>query len=188
MSRSPVLNKPDFTRRAKRGEFGNTLGSWPSIDAAEAAGFKGPTFWFRGRQAGWPYTETHLPWADRRELMAKKLAESGTPADQILICEDEPPGSRRLIQGNVWWPRSDQFILEYDTSQDSVRAATDRGLTHAEGLAAREILRARLEPRDYEAVLELLETYRDHVVEFTAFDRTMGLLERCIVIWEVRKY
>jgi hypothetical protein len=188
VGRPPVLNKPDYTRRARRGEFGNVLGSWPSIDAAEADGFCGPTFWVRGRDKQWPHTEMYLPWARRREEMARKVTESGTPEADILVCEDEPPGSRRVLQGHVWWPRSDQFVLAYDESQATLRAAEEAGLTTVVGLAARDYLERRLDPCDHEHLLQLLTDYPDHVVEFTSFSQPLGLLHRCIIIWEVRKY
>ena len=184
---TPVLTKPDFYRRWQANEFGNRLGSWDSIAAAEADGFAGPTFGIRSTIPQWPHFEAYLPWKDRHKHVARKLQESGTPLELLRIVEDDY-GNHRAIQGHLWWPRSDQFVLEYSLGQGTLRAEHDKGLTFVRGLQAREILRARLDPCDYESLLELQELYPEHVIEFTSYRKPVGLLRRCMVIWEVRLY
>jgi hypothetical protein len=41
---------------------------------------------------------------------------------------------------------------------------------------------------DYDWLQELLEIYPDHVIEFSSYSVPVGNLQRCLVVWEVRKY
>lgn len=188
MSRQPVLTKADFYRRWQAGEFGNRLGSWSTLDEAEADGFAGPTFEIRSVIPRWPYFEAYIPWADRRARLAAKVAESGTAPELLRVGEDGF-GNAHIIQGHVWWPRSDQFVLEYTFGQGTLRAEHDRGLTPIFNLAARQILHDYLEPVDHDELFILLEDYPDHVVEFTAYERPLGICPgHHMIIWEVRQY
>jgi hypothetical protein len=56
------------------------------------------------------------------------------------------------------------------------------------GLRAKMLLERYLDPSSLECVEDLLNEWPDHVIEFTAFDRTLGTLRRNTVIWEVRLY
>ena len=187
MSRAPVLTKPDFYARWGANEFGNRLGSWNSIAEAEADGYRGPTFGIRSVIPRWPHFEAFLPWDERYEHFERKVRESGTPAELLRIGEDDF-GNHREIQGHLWWPRTDQFILEYSLGQGTLRAEHDKGLITVHGLTAREILRARLDPVDVDHLMQLLELYPDHVIEFTGYRWPVGVLHRCMVVWEVRQY
>jgi hypothetical protein len=54
---------------------------------------------------------------------------------------------------------------------------------------ASAVLEKLLWPNDLDNLLAILECYPDHVVEFSAFDRTVGIIPgSSIIIWEVRLY
>jgi hypothetical protein len=58
-----------------------------------------------------------------------------------------------------------------------------------EGVAARGLLRRHLNPNSHDDLMELLEIYPDHVIEFSAMDRCYGTLpHRNAITWEVRAY
>jgi hypothetical protein len=57
------------------------------------------------------------------------------------------------------------------------------------GSAVRVILEHHLWPEDYNNVRRLLRDYPEHVVEFSACDRAVGVMPmRNTIIWEVRRY
>lgn len=58
----------------------------------------------------------------------------------------------------------------------------------AEGLRALMILLYYMDPTSRDTLTVLLDTYRDHVIEFTIFDRPVGMLGLPTIFWEVRKY
>lgn len=58
-----------------------------------------------------------------------------------------------------------------------------------EGVRARKLLREHLNPNSYSDVMELLEEYPEHVVEFSVLDRCYGTIpHRNAITWEVRLY
>ena len=58
-----------------------------------------------------------------------------------------------------------------------------------EGLQALHIVRNQVSPRDYEDIVELLDAYPGHVLEFTSYACPVGWVKHSNVIyWELRGY
>jgi hypothetical protein len=71
------------------------------------------------------------------------------------------------MQGEV--QRDTQYLsLFYSKMKAPMRHALRDADAHASGIIALELLRQYLWPRSYDDLWELLETYDDHVVEFSA--------------------
>lgn len=57
------------------------------------------------------------------------------------------------------------------------------------GLKAKLILQENLSPKSYDDIQELLEIYKDHIIEFENYKINLGNIpHRNTLIWEVRKY
>lgn len=58
-----------------------------------------------------------------------------------------------------------------------------------EGLQALHIVRNRVSLRDYEDIVELLDAYPGHVLEFTAYACSVGWVRHSnVIFWELRGY
>ncbi len=59
----------------------------------------------------------------------------------------------------------------------------------ATGLKAKIVLEQYLNPSDYDCIMELLDIYQDHIIEFSIFEKFVGnISHRNTIIWEVRNY
>jgi hypothetical protein len=67
-----------------------------------------------------------------------------------------------------------------------MRLALAEETLHATGLKAKIILESLLDPTSYDAIIDLLEKYDGHVIEFSCWERKVGI--RRTMIWEVRDY
>jgi len=70
-----------------------------------------------------------------------------------------------------------------------MRDALREKATMVQGLRAKMLLQRHLDQNSLEWLAHLLKAYRDHVVEFTAYDHCWGTVEGYnTLFWEVRKY
>lgn len=68
------------------------------------------------------------------------------------------------------------------------QALRDHGQTWF-GLQAKNLLKGHMDAASYNDVMELLDLYPGHVIEFSVCDRQVGMVPgRNTVIWEVRDY
>lgn len=99
-----------------------------------------------------------------------------------------PADAMVLIQGEV--ARSEYFLdLTYSLYPAEMRVAFAHQQLYAQGVTALSILHHFMDPVSIDALWGVLDTFHDHVVEFTVFDRDCGqVAHRNTVIWEVRRY
>jgi len=58
----------------------------------------------------------------------------------------------------------------------------------ATGLTSLTLLRYYMDSTSLDTLMDLLHSYSDHVIEFTIFDRAVGVLDLPTIFWEVRMY
>jgi len=74
------------------------------------------------------------------------------------------------------------------TRPERMRQAIRRAKRY-EGLQALHIVRNRVSPRDYEDIVELLDAYPSHVLEFTSYACGVGWAKHSnVIFWELRGY
>ena len=78
--------------------------------------------------------------------------------------------------------------MTYTDVRLPMRSALAQRTLHADGLMALGLLKCYLDDPSYDNMMNLLDEYPDHVVEFTAFSRGMGVLGWASCVWEVRRY
>ena len=78
--------------------------------------------------------------------------------------------------------------MTYTDIKLPMRPALAQRTLHADGLMALGLLKCYLDDPSYDNMMSLLDEYPDHVVEFTAFNRAMGVLGWASCVWEVRSY
>lgn len=81
------------------------------------------------------------------------------------------------------------LYLRYTTKDLPMRVAWKHHEAHAHGLTAHALLQTHCDPSSYDCLMELLDTYDDAVVEFSAHNRDVGVIpRRNTIVWEVRHY
>jgi hypothetical protein len=80
------------------------------------------------------------------------------------------------------------YDLTYSLVNAPMREALKQQTLYAQGLKAKLLMEHYLDPGDLDWLLELLEIYDGHVIEFSHFAVPCGTLNRRMVIWECRAY
>lgn len=182
-----INTKEKFIVLYQRGTLGNRSPTWPSIDAMQEdfensyplLNNANQLWHIRNRVAGGP-TYYDIPG----EVLADKWAEVG--GDQFYISAMAPT-ERTLFQGEV--RQSEQGLdLYYSTVAKPMRASLLEGGTTTQGIMAAELLRKYMDATSHDWLQHLLETYQDHVVEFSCYGVPWGTLGWNTIFWEVRAY
>lgn len=190
MKPEPITSKSDYYTRLARGAFGNVFRTWPTQEAWQADGFDG----LMGLRYNSPLPRcpfvTAIP-ADQILVHYHQWIADGWEAGRIIFCE-AAPHLHNLLQGEVRRCAPAGLYIDYSTQNglDMRAAMRDKvGWQHAEGLTAKQILQWGLNEQSYIDIMELLDIWDGHVVEFSAFNILVGeLAGRNHVVWEVRSY
>lgn len=194
---SPIVRKSQFVRLYKRGVFGNRSPTWDSV-----------MDWFNDQFNSWSNVP-YLPDDGRKFHLRNRIAGGATyydlsayelvstlskvegEVDNYYVSEMAPT-EHTVIQGEVCLrinTGTDQrggLCLTYTKVRKPMRDALAEQTLHAVGLKANLLLREYVD--EYEWLMELLNNYPDHVVEFSVYRIPFGTLNWKTVIWEVRKY
>lgn len=173
MNSRPVLNKKDMYTRWIKGEFGNRLQGWDSLESLLQS----------------PYTGL----VNKRSIIScteveYNLKQSELGHSTIYNRFSEPaPDEHLLLQGELaegpggWW-------LTYSTLQAKMRVAM-QSAEFSSGLHAKLLLKEYCCPSSYNDLALLLDLYPGHVIEFGIYKYNLGdVPNRNTIIWEVRKY
>jgi hypothetical protein len=182
----PIKDKRDMYDRLARGELGNHIPQWMSLAEWRASGYVDPvgirTMNSGAMQGGGPFLP-HVPHDSVVEVV-KHVQKAGYsvnispmfPDKQIVCCGEVC----RTTEGvSLYWS---PLRIPY-------RDALKMGGKQTYRVHALEILLHYLYPCSYDELMELLDEYPDHAVEFTTYDRCVGVMpHRNTIIWEVRAY
>lgn len=179
-----MLSKHDFVRRYEQGEFGNHAPTWDTLAAFLDSGYQGLVH-IRNRVAG-GVTWYNVPAQRVRVAWQRSVAEVGD--GKQLYISAMAPTEQTLFQGEV--QRSVCYLdMSYSTLALPMRDALRRDCRQARGIMAVCLLQWYLCPRSYDWLQFLLDTYPDHVIEFSVYDCCWGTLPGYnTVFWEVRRY
>lgn len=175
-----IETKGEMYRLLESGRFGNYPLSWRSVRDVQVSGFAGLVS-VRSRQIANPVRLYGIPVSQLTATISR-LPDDQKNAD-LTFSEFVPHETHGTIQGE--W---DGFSLTHSFYRAPMRIALERQLLHAEGPAARWILKRHLDATDYEWLDDLLVDFPGHVVEFSGFACRVGTLRRRTIFWEVRAY
>lgn len=184
-----VSSKPLYYELAETYVFGNRFRTWDGVDAWKRSGYDGPIR-FRSKVPGSKVFTTHAPFVGRSNVVQayQNLLANGSHASDIIFCEPAPE-QYLTFQGEVCELPGQGLYLRWSTEPDLTnREAMSRPTGVRVGLAAKILLGHFLDPQDYSDVMEILETWPLHVVEFSTYSVQVGTFNRYTVIWEVRLY
>lgn len=190
MNYSSVLNKKDMYRRLAAGEFGNTVPQWFSVELWEKDAAPYSLWGIRsGLAGGDKRMRLNVPTQEVADLYRSWFPQGGGNISpmidmyvelrgEVVECPDVHPG---LLLFHV---EPGKVVPE-----DPWRGSFKKYGQQKKGLAAWNILKTFLWPSDLEDLKILLDIYPEHVIEFSACNRAVGVIpHRNTVIWEVRKY
>lgn len=186
---APVTTKRDMYTRLVAGEFGNTLrrwfnwSSWFFDRAAEKYELWGVQ---HASIAGFPGTRLDVP----RRNVARTIQEGGFGDDYVISPMIHQIGAVRW-EGDVCRRHDGPGLL----CSGNLNPANGSWRRHMlapkrwEGSAANILLRHILNENSYDDLMILLDTYPDHIVEFSALDVCFGTVPgRNAIVWELRRY
>lgn len=187
-NRPPVLTKQDNARRWALGEFGNKIPSWPSIKAfCDDPALPNDTFTLRSYKPGSPFCTYNLTAHDVVSKAATFAALHGADPDEFYVNSTATNDEKLTLQAECC--RSHRGLeLRYSRVPLKMRDALAQEELNAHGIVALEILRHLMDATSFDWLHHLLDTYPDHVVEFSVWSCSMGDLGWNTIFWEVRKY
>lgn len=167
-----IATKTQFYRLFDAGLLGNRQ---PAIAPADAV--PGTRYSIRVRQVGGK-TLYGVEACDVAEIAAELGADVAiTPA---------APDDRLTMQGELMYgPQG--LTLFYATDPLPMKPALRKSGRQVTGLRAVGVLRTHCRPCSYDMLMDLLEIWDDHVIEFSAYRGGVGQdLTHNVLIWEVR--
>lgn len=182
---NPVLSKKDFVERYIQGEFGNHSPTWRSAVEFKQESDSLGLYHIRNRVAG------GKTWYNLTKnyclIVWRRLLIHGYRLGDLYISQMAPTSST-LFQGEV--ARGIYGLdLIYSTQTLPMREALRIDSNYATGIRSLILLRHYLCQRSYDWLMYLLDTYEDHVVEFSVYAQDWGTVPGYnTVFWEVRKY
>ena len=109
-----------------------------------------------------------------------QLVRDGVLDDGYRILEAiPPPGVTCLVQGEF-----DGVHGRVTYVNKPMRPALEESQVHFH----RVNLLGHVGPRYYSELMEIVEMFPGHVIEFAIYDTPLGKLQRHMIIWEVRMY
>jgi len=158
--------------------LGNRFRSWDNVKVFEASGYEGLVS-VRSKVPGGPC------YYDVTAEEALRLAP-GMPGGYNIT--EASPVDDIVIQGEVTYlPGGLHLFCSFE--KDHMRGALKRAGRYYNRLTAKTVLCHTVDYNSLCDIVELLNEYEDHVVEFTTYSRCVGVLpHRRTVIWEVRRY
>jgi len=125
------------------------------------------------------------PKITKKEIL--KLSKSNISFSDITVFE-RPENKANCVLNAEKTRNYYGLELTYKIGNMWMRPAL-KNFDRAIGLKAKIILEQYLNFSDYDCVMDLLDLYPDHIIEFTVFDSCIGnISNRNTIIWEVRKY
>ena len=181
-----IKNKAQMYRLYSGGAFGNKLRTWDSMEDLLLSGYTGSVTARYVGDSGGGLAHYRIP-VNKVPLFEQECRDRGLEVGRIRYNESAPD-DRLLIQGEVMRDHRG-LVLRYSRLKTMMRKALSEDTNHAQGITAQFLLKAYLTWLSYNDIMELLDQYEGHVVEFSAYEMLVGDCRgRNTVVWEVRAY
>lgn len=180
-----IRNKRQMYDLLRRGCLGNHGPMWDTVDEWKQSRYRGLIGLRTTRQGG--LCRYNVP-PDEVIAAVASFRLQGYAESEIRLAGMAPEHLCRL-RGEVALLARGMY-LHYARDKDlSMRDSLVKSGQHTTGLTAVGILREALWPQSYDMLMEVMEQYDGHVIEFTAFSSAWGVVphHNC-AIWEVRNY
>jgi len=183
-----VTSKEMNYRLWQRGELGNKLRAWRSVEEWRASGFSGSVVLRTVGIVGGPCAY-NLANLDEVNQVFYYWLICGVPRESIMVNE-AAPDQNVVLQGEylndpgLCWA---QFV--HSRERAHMRDALKASKAISAGLRTILMLQEAMTPSSYSDWQLLLDRYPGHVLEVSIYDRCLGDTPgRNALVWEVRKY
>lgn len=165
------------------GLYGNKLRTWDSVDEFKKSNYNGSvSLRYKGKLPG-QFTYYNVIDVDEK---LKEIISKGGRKENVVINESAPD-EFLVIQGELIRNELGLHIF-YSMLKGKMRDCMKSAVS-ASGLTVKLLLQSHLTPSSYDDLMELLDKYPDHVIEFSTYSICLGdCVGRNTIIWEVRNY
>ena len=190
-----IKNKNDFYEKAALGLCGNTMRTWSSVKEYWPYRLQYPQVGLRRTIVNHRDSFARIPW----EQLISKLDVYDIKEGTYIISEIPDPDveGKKGLQGELTWGSFNQgidagFIFYYTKTLGYMRHRLKESGAMAYGFEAVNLIRRHCADDDYEMLMSLFDYYSDvstgeyPVIEFTVMNKSCGILNRRLVIWEIR--
>lgn len=181
--RDAVKTKIDFYERWAKGEFGNRLRVWNSIAEIDPS-YTGP-IGIRNKVPGGRWCRYAIPQKDL-EKVRQEFINDGAPASTMTYGE-MAPDDKMTLQGELIQTECG-LRLHYSLAKRLMRDALRERSFYVEGIRVYHLLRTYCDGSSYDDLMDLLDNYPGHAIEFSCYTHRLGTCNRNTIIWEVRDY
>ena len=158
----------------------NILRHWETIRDIETSGYNG----FVNVRDSRPSTKI-MKYGILMKDLHNVVLKMDVP-ENILYFNETAPDEYILIQGELM--QSDEHLdLTYSFEKASNRKAL-MNPSFARGLTAKMLIERYMDRDSLDDINEILESYPDHIIEFSTFSIKLGSLNKNTIIWEIRKF
>lgn len=189
-----ILTKEAFKALQEAGKLGNYFQTWSSLSELRESGYEG---WatvrskVRGQRQKVPARyELRVAGSHTSQLegLLKELRREGIFGSGYYLQEIPPPGSMRRLNAELL--RDERYLyLEYvEWTDENLRTSLTREAKRARGLDAVMVLKRHMGPDDYDELHRILSSHPDAVVEMTVWAKSVGIMGKPTMIWEVRDF
>lgn len=176
-----MINKKKMFSLLRTGRLGNTLRCYTVYDTDLPPSV---TVRYRGEHGGGVCLFNVL--RDQVPVILEKLIQDGHSPDRIIMNESAPD-HLLLLQGELM--QSDKGLYLTGSYEKTDMRSAMKKAWEAEGLQVNAILKYLASPGSYDMLMDLLDRYPGHVIEFGIYDCFLGWGRgHNTVIWEVRNY
>jgi hypothetical protein len=172
-----IRTKKQFYALWNKGLLGNKPHTWKTYDELVGSRYKGKVGLRSKKIGGQCYYRVDKSNAIGMMYCNDRFTASESMPDDVL-----------LLQGEVTRNEVGLELTWNCTPNQTMRDAMKYPLRNT-GLVAQQLLRSVLWPSSYDDLMDLLDQYPDHVIEFGVHDKAVGIYpNRNMVVWEVRAY
>lgn len=193
----PLPSSPlDFISRGQTGEFGNVPKAWVCYDEFRRAWEElqlPEEVWVAHKTPGHPFRIYNANTVDlvlkRTEYVKGERGSVGRLCDCYFVSLP-PCDNNRLFQFRLAFTASGcEMLADFEQGCDvplGKRIREGRTVPILDYATIQLVLHSYLDVDDYDSLVELCQRFPNVVIEATMFERPFGLLDRRLVIWEVR--
>lgn len=176
----------------QRGKFGNRPPSWSAPDFLRLYGetqVPHPVGLMYNDKPGTKlprYTERLFTIDEVKEVIGIWL-DLGCRLERITVSGGGSWDANPILQGEVQYTELGYDLL-YTTAPGTMREAMAIEQRTAAGLKAKLLIWTAMDDQSWDCLMELINEYPGHVIEFSCFDKSVGELGWNTIFWEVRHY
>lgn len=178
-----IATKQDYYKLLELGLGGNQGLFWPARAFPKNGLPKEMRFSLRSLDVAW----SGLKYRMTQEEVLKFLEHTAPELLDRFYVYAMAPDTRLVLQGEVM--RSERGLhLRYNTAPGFGMREAYPIMQEVSGLKAKLLIERHLDANSREYLFDILDLYPDAVVEFTAYDHSVGRLGWNTLFWEIREY